>query len=140
MVPPAPRPVLQSPCSHFPQLWIIHPGAWRRPIQMIGASDDGAVAPHLLGAGRVAAPRRPPPTRLWPSSENLAKVGWAAALRAGRMPGKRPSRWPGAWQTAISLAGCLGRGTVPGDAPLYRPQRQATAPSGEIVPILSWGS
>ena len=27
----------------------------------------------------------------------------AAALRAGRMPGKRPSRWPGDWQTAISL-------------------------------------
>ena len=52
----------------------------------------------------------PPPTRLWPSSRNLAKVGWAAALRAGRMPGKRPSRWPGAWQTAISLAGCLANG------------------------------
>jgi len=52
----------------------------------------------------------PPPTRLWPSSWNLAKVGWAAALRAGRMPGKRPSRWPGAWQTAISLAGCLANG------------------------------
>ena len=25
-------------------------------------------------------------------------------------PGKRPSRWPGAWQTAISLAGCLANG------------------------------
>ena len=29
------------------------------PIQMTGASDDGAAAPRLLGEGRVAAPRRP---------------------------------------------------------------------------------
>ena len=29
------------------------------PIQMAGASDDGAVAPHLLGAGTVVAPYRP---------------------------------------------------------------------------------
>eukprot|EP01043_Picozoa_sp_COSAG02_P033035 COSAG02_NODE_2235_length_9420_cov_27.032722_5_plen_66_part_00 len=31
----------------------------------------------------------PPPTRLWPSSRNLAKVGWAAALRAGQFRDKR---------------------------------------------------
>ena len=34
------------------------------------------VAP-LLGVN--ASRWRPPPTRLWPSSKNLAKVGWAAA-------------------------------------------------------------